>query len=184
MPKALLKGVCAHATNAEIVIWAWSTCGGRAYPGGKNRRRGGAELAALDAYELILDFSTTRTPVALAWIRETYKVRVLESIEPLKKGDFKEAPNHVIQPDGSIHYCAVPEETHSEMTRFVPIILFPKSDDWAMSELAFSKRHSVASKAFDLTLFAVPVAVFISYTHQFDFGADAPQVGDAAGVPR
>lgn len=46
-------------------------------------------LAALDAYELVLDFSTTKTPVALAWIRElhshicrnqeTYKVRVLES---------------------------------------------------------------------------------------------------------
>src|SRR5882757_7182014 len=60
VPKTLLKRVCAHATNAKVVIRAWSTCGRRPYPGGKSRRRGGAELAALDAYELVLDFSTAR----------------------------------------------------------------------------------------------------------------------------
>jgi hypothetical protein len=54
--------------------------------------------AALDAYELVLDFSTKATPIAQAWIRnlhteicksqETYKVFVSDSSElrPLPKG--------------------------------------------------------------------------------------------------
>jgi hypothetical protein len=44
VPECLLNEVCAHATNAKIVIQAWPTCGERAYCGGKSWRRGGAEL--------------------------------------------------------------------------------------------------------------------------------------------
>jgi hypothetical protein len=87
--------------------------------------------AALDAYELVLDFSTKATPIAQAWIRnlhteicksqKTYKVFVSDSSElrPLPKGQYKELPNHVLQSDGSVHYYAPPEETQSEMMRLV-----------------------------------------------------------------
>jgi hypothetical protein len=43
MPGSLLDEVCAHTTNARIVIRAWSTCGERAYRSSKSWRRGDAD---------------------------------------------------------------------------------------------------------------------------------------------
>jgi hypothetical protein len=92
-----------------------------------------AELIAdqLEAYQMALDVATGSHPVNEAWIRqlhqvacrhqETYKVQTAAGPQehPLTKGTYKEAPNHVVQPDGSVFSYAPVSETRPEMARFV-----------------------------------------------------------------
>jgi Fic family protein len=106
--------------------------------------------AALDAYELVLDFSTKKAPIGQAWIRqlhaaicknqETYKVRIAETVEerPLPKGEYKHLPNHVLQPNGTVHYYAPPEVTQSEMARLV--------DELSLVE--FGKAHPIEQASY------------------------------------
>jgi Fic family protein len=85
----------------------------------------------LRAYEHVLDFATTRTPLAETWIRElhsvlcgaqqTYKVHTDAGLEnrPLPIGVYKTSPNHVKQIDDSLHAYAPVSETAPEMARLV-----------------------------------------------------------------
>jgi len=76
--------------------------------------------AQLDAFESILDVATGAVPLTERWIRDLHAVscrnqhtyRVLTDHgwqdRPLHHGDYKDEPNHVVQPDGVTHfYCPV-----------------------------------------------------------------------------
>ncbi|MEQ1699248.1 MAG: Fic family protein [Ilumatobacteraceae bacterium] len=79
--------------------------------------------AQLGAYEAILDVATTLRPLTQVWLRElhatitagqeTYRVAVdVDPIRwedrPLGHGSYKDTPNNVTLPDGSVHwYCPV-----------------------------------------------------------------------------
>lgn len=83
----------------------------------------------LHAYEYVLDFATNKAPLAEAWIRElhaqicgnqeTYAVQtsVGPQQQPFPKGEYKIHPNHVRQPDGSVHAYAPVDSTPEEMHR-------------------------------------------------------------------
>ncbi|MEW5798165.1 MAG: Fic family protein [Bacteroidota bacterium] len=83
----------------------------------------------LDAYQYVLDFATKKQPVIEAWIRElhteicksqnTYRVLTAEGFveKELKKGSYKESPNHVQTQTGEIHSYAPVNMVASEMER-------------------------------------------------------------------
>lgn len=82
-------------------------------------------------YESVLDFATRRVPIAEAWIRElhaelcrsqkTYRVWTAQGWQDqvLPLGSYKNMPNHVIQPDESVHSYAPVLATPHEMSRLV-----------------------------------------------------------------
>ena len=90
--------------------------------------------AQLDAYELVLDAATGRLPISQAWLRrlhevttggqETYDVSTAIGWQKqsLPKGEYKTRPNHVRQPDGTLHAYAPVDRTNGEMQRLVDVI--------------------------------------------------------------
>lgn len=84
----------------------------------------------LEAYDQIIDFVTEAEPLALAWIRDlhatlckgqkTYVVNTATGPQThdLPHGRYKTFPNHVIQPDGTLHAYAPVESVGAEMQRF------------------------------------------------------------------
>ena len=83
----------------------------------------------LQVYERVLDLATQRVPIAEAWVRElhrelcepqkTYLVQteVGPQEQSLPIGEYKSLPNHVRQPDGTLHAYAPVDLTSSEMGR-------------------------------------------------------------------
>ena len=106
--------------------------------------------AQLSAYELVLDAATRGTPIVEAWIRRlheevcaaqaTYRVLTQHGWEdrPLRKGRYKDDPNHVVQPDGSTHSYAPVAETAPEMARLVT----------ELKAEAFQSAHPVVQAAY------------------------------------
>jgi Fic family protein len=95
----------------------------------------GAEVRAMietqmEAYELVLDFSTGRQPIAEAWIRNLHQeiCRSQKSYTTLTEvgwqdselplGQYKQLPNHVLGRDGKLHSYAPVDMTPTEMHRF------------------------------------------------------------------
>jgi Fic family protein len=88
--------------------------------------------AQMDAYDLAVDVATKASPITEALVRRLHEeicraqpnYSVQTAVGPQKQqlplGEYKRHPNHVRQPDGSIHaYCPVdlvPEEMHRLMT--------------------------------------------------------------------
>ncbi len=111
--------------------------------------------AGLDVFNLALDAATgSRGPVTQVLIREMHEVacspqktadvfanvqgRMVRSSRPLLLGAYKEAPNHVTLPDGSIHaYCPV-DQVAIEMGRLIEEINSP----------LFVSAHPVLQTAF------------------------------------
>lgn len=87
--------------------------------------------AQLRAYELVLDAATQNLPVTEAWMRrlheelcspqETYTVHTPVGVQqhPLKRGAYKEHPNHVRLPSGQAHSYAPVDHVADEMHRLV-----------------------------------------------------------------
>lgn len=74
----------------------------------------------MEAFDLGLDAATNQVEISEAWIRYLHEVAcaaqdtvtvttpVGEQRQSLLKGEYKTLPNHVLQPDGSVHaYCPV-----------------------------------------------------------------------------
>jgi Fic family protein len=87
--------------------------------------------AQLAAYDDLLHMARDDTPVTEAWIRELHRTvcagqetyiawtAVGPQRQPLRHGEYKSRPNHVIKRDGGIHsYCPV-VDTRPEMHNFV-----------------------------------------------------------------
>src|SRR5262249_36629155 len=84
----------------------------------------------LHAYDFVLDFATTRVPIAEAWLRtlhseicsaqDTYEVWTAAGPQEqaLPKGQYKAVPNHVLLSDGEVHSYAPVDMTGPEMQRF------------------------------------------------------------------
>lgn len=94
--------------------------------------------AQLDAFETILDVATGAHPLSERWIRELHAIgcrnqstyRVLTEHgwrdKPLQRGEYKDEPNHVIQPDGTPHaYCPV-IDVAPEMSRLMTELRSPQ----------------------------------------------------------
>jgi len=93
--------------------------------------------AQLRAYDFVLDFVTKARPIAEAWIRALhtelcaaqthYKVVTAVGHEdrPLKLGQYKESPNHVVTQSNETHYYASVEATPAEMHRLVGNVSHP-----------------------------------------------------------
>lgn len=111
----------------------------------------------LRAYEYVLDFATNKAPLAEAWIRElhaqicgnqeTYGVQtsIGPQQQPLPKGEYKIHPNHVRQPDGSVHAYAPVDSTPEEMHRLC----------MAMSSEDFLSAHPVLQASYAHYAFVV-----------------------------
>jgi Fic family protein len=106
--------------------------------------------AQLRGYELVLDAATEATPIVATWIRrlheefcaaqDTYRAWTDAGWidRPLVRGQYKDLPNHVIQPDGSIFAYAPVIDTTAEVNRLA-------------HELAtdlFSSAHPVVQAAY------------------------------------
>jgi Fic family protein len=110
----------------------------------------------LSAYDFVLDFATREVPVAEAWIRvlheelcraqATYKVDTLAGPQhhELKKGHYKEQPNHVRLASGSLHSYAPVHETAVEMQRLIA----------EMRTDGFTRSHPVLQAAYAHHAFA------------------------------
>lgn len=84
----------------------------------------------LGVYDEVLDFATKKSPMVQAWVRNlhellcehqaTYNVITANGVEerPLPRGQYKQHPNHVRQPDGALHSYAPVAMVEAEMTRF------------------------------------------------------------------
>jgi Fic family protein len=87
--------------------------------------------AALAAFDLSFDIATGQQPVSEAIIRElhrtvtgpqpTYEAQTPLGRRPvtLPRGEYKHLPNHVLEPDGSVHAYAPPDVVPAEMHRLV-----------------------------------------------------------------
>ena len=88
-------------------------------------------LAALNGYEMALDFMTRNVPINESWIRQihetvcapqkTYTVYTPlgPQEQPLPLGVYKTQPNHVRLTDGLLHAYAPVSETKPEMERLI-----------------------------------------------------------------
>lgn len=106
--------------------------------------------AHLAAYEYVLDLATRSEPVTEKVIRslheelcrpqETYSVATSIGVQeqPLPKGEYKHAPNHVRTRDGAMHSYAPVDLTPAEMHRFVA----------ELNSEAFTNAHPVLQAAF------------------------------------
>lgn len=106
--------------------------------------------AQLAAFDLVLDAVTGATVITSAWLRALHEAicggqdtyRALTAVGwqelPLPKGEFKNLPNHVREPDGSWHSYAPPDQTPSEMQRLVDELASP----------GFARAHPVVQAAF------------------------------------
>lgn len=87
--------------------------------------------AQLQAFDLVLDAATGRTPITAAWLRALHDTtcagqptyRALTTVGwqdlPLPRGEFKRMPNHVRQPDGTWHPYAPVDLVAPEVQRLV-----------------------------------------------------------------
>ena len=106
------------------------------------QREKGPEVAALvaaqrAAYDMSLDAATSTADISEAWIRrlhevvceaqDTYEVRtqIGPQRQPLPKGAYKTAANHVEFADGSVHAYAPVEDTPAEMHRLISELRTP-----------------------------------------------------------
>lgn len=106
--------------------------------------------AQLAAYEYVLDLATKRVPVSEVIVRtlheelcrnqETYSVATAVGVQeqPLPKGEYKVAPNHVRGRDGAMHSYSPVDLTPAEMHRLVGEL---------NSEL-FNKAHPVLQASY------------------------------------
>lgn len=106
--------------------------------------------AQLQAYEMVLDAATGQKPISESWIRQlhelicrpqqTYKVLTPQGWReaPLPKGSYKQAANHVVQPDGVTHSYAPVSETPHEMAKLVETLREPE----------FLEAHAARQAAF------------------------------------
>lgn len=107
--------------------------------------------AQLEAYEYLLDAATSNTTVNEVWIRslhETlcraypfYDVHLPDGSivpTPLPLGEYKRLPNHVLQPDDTIHAYSPVLDTAPEMERLVNELSSP----------AFEMAHPCVQAAF------------------------------------
>jgi len=100
------------------------------------RAEGGAATrfveAAIDAYDLVLDLATgAQQQLSEAVIRRLHEIVVSpqdtydaqtslgRQAVALPKGEYKRQPNHVIEPDGTLHAYAPPDRVPDEMHRLV-----------------------------------------------------------------
>ena len=94
--------------------------------------------AQLQAYELVLDAVTQKTPISEAWIRVLHEklcapqktYRVLTEVgwqeQELPKGQYKTRPNHVHLGDGTVHAYAPVDRVSDEMHRFLEQLRTPE----------------------------------------------------------
>jgi Fic family protein len=106
--------------------------------------------AQLAAYDYLIDLATGAKPLSEAWIRELHEVMcaaqltyvvntaVGEQEQTLKKGQYKEHPNHVVLADGSTHSYAPVLDTPPEMERLIAELRTER----------FSSAHPVAQAAY------------------------------------
>jgi len=106
--------------------------------------------AALSAYEYVLDLATNRTPMTEMIVRtlhqelcrpqETYTVATAVGVQdqPLIKGQYKTAPNHVRGRDGAMHSYAPVDLTPAEMHRLMG----------ELSSAEFAAAHPVLQAAY------------------------------------
>lgn len=106
--------------------------------------------AQLAGYDHVLDFATKARPIAEAWIRELHDVLCREQgrylvqtatgpqEQELPTGVYKSHPNHVRQPDGTIHAYAPVFSTAAEMRRLIEEV----------NANAFMEAHPVVQSAY------------------------------------
>src|SRR6185295_2158384 len=106
--------------------------------------------AALSAYEYVLDLATNRTPMTEMIVRtlhqelcgpqDTYTVATAVGVQeqPLIKGQYKTAPNHVRGRDGTMHSYAPVDLTPAEMHRLIG----------ELSSADFAAAHPVLQAAY------------------------------------
>jgi Fic family protein len=106
--------------------------------------------AQIAAYDEILDLATGETPFAEAWIRGlhalicraqgTYVVLTATGTQEqdLPLGVYKQFPNHVVQPDGSLHAYAPVLQTQNEVRRMVE----------ELTSASFLSAHPVVQAAY------------------------------------
>lgn len=106
--------------------------------------------AQLQAYELVIDAVTGHHPISEAWIRAlhetlcgpqtTYRVLTDQGWQEheLRRGVYKNQPNHVRLGDGSIHPYAPVDRVGSEMHRLLEQIRTP----------AFEQAHPIAQASY------------------------------------
>ena len=119
------------------------------------QREKGPEVAALvaaqrAAYDMSLDAAISKTDIGEAWVRRlhevacaaqhTYEVRtpIGPQRQPLPKGTYKTAPNHVEFADGSVHAYAPVEDTPAEMHRLTMELCTP----------AFAEAHPALQSSY------------------------------------
>lgn len=115
----------------------------------------GPEVAALVAaqyagYDLALDAASSKIEISEAWIRrmhevvcgpqETFDVRTEAGPQRQRfpRGEYKQAPNHVLLTDGSTHAYAPVDDTPIEMYRLVSELRSP----------AFAMAHPVLQASY------------------------------------
>lgn len=106
--------------------------------------------AGVEALQMALDVATNHRPLSESWIRQvhevvcgpqqTYRVHTPAGPQdhPLIKGSYKQHDNHVLQPNGSMHWYAPASEVAPEMERFAAQV---SSDE-------FAAAHPVLQAAF------------------------------------
>jgi Fic family protein len=154
--------------------------------------------AQLSAYEAILDVATTSRPLTQVWLRELHAMitagqathRVAVSVDPrhwedrpLRHGYYKDSPNNVTLPGGSLHWYCPPGDVEAEMTRLLaeldtPAFLnSPPVIQSAYLHYGLTAIHPfadgngrVARAAASIHLYrsaGVPLVVFADQSHQY-----------------
>jgi Fic family protein len=163
--------------------------------------------AQLAAYEHVLDLATKRAPVTEMIIRtlheelcrpqETYSVATAVGVQeqPLPKGEYKAAPNHVRGRDGAMHAYAPVDLTPAEMHRLIQEL---NSDSFgaahpilqaSYAHYAFAAIHPFAdgngrvaralASVFTYRAISVPFLVLFEHRRPYYDALSAADKGDA-----